>query len=364
MNKRIVSMIYELYSANSEISIGSLAEKFKVSQRTVRNDLSAINDLLRENQLGEVRLKSGGKISCGEDFEKILLLISDEDFYTYKLSKEERIKIAASFLVSSSEYITLSAIADSLFVSRATVIHDLDEIKRFVRGGNLQILSHPNKGLRVEGLESSKRLFLMKLADQKSPGNRQDVAAKAVSLQGGNRIVVQKILNEQEHIHANFFTDAAFHRILLYLGIMINRNLQGEFMEERKKISNNKYHMAQDILKYIVQYCHINTTENEVQFLSELLSNVRYLKNKSVQNNVVQIQMITRQFIGKISDELGINLNDDYDFFESLSNHLTSVFSEKAVSYPENPLIDEIVEGNQDVLEAVNKRKTIIQSCM
>lgn len=42
-------MIYELYSANSEISIGSLAEKFKVSQRTVRNDLSAINDLLREN---------------------------------------------------------------------------------------------------------------------------------------------------------------------------------------------------------------------------------------------------------------------------------------------------------------------------
>lgn len=364
MNKRIVSMIYELYSANSEISIGSLAEKFKVSQRTVRNDLSAINDLLRENQLGEVRLKSGGKISCGEDFEKILLLISDEDFYTYKLSKEERIKIAASFLVSSSEYITLSAIADSLFVSRATVIHDLDEIKRFVREGNLQILSHPNKGLRVEGLESSKRLFLMKLADQKSPGNRQDVAAKAVSLQGGNRIVVQKILNEQEHIHANFFTDAAFHRILLYLGIMINRNLQGEFMEERKKISNNKYHMAQDILKYIVQYCHINTTENEVQFLSELLSNVRYLKNKSVQNNVVQIQMITRQFIGKISDELGINLNDDYDFFESLSNHLTSVFSEKAVSYPENPLIDEIVEGNQDVLEAVNKRKTIIQSCM
>ncbi len=365
MNKRIVSIIYELYHASTEVSIGSLAEKFKISQRTVRNDLHGINDLLRENKLHPLQLKSGGRIICGEDFEKILLLISDEDFYTYKLSKEERVKIAASFLVSSSEYITLSAIADSLFVSRATIIHDLDEIKQFIRKGNLSVLSHPNKGLRVEGLESDKRLFLMKLAGAKGvPGSRQDVVTKNISLQAGNRIIVQKILNEQEHIHVSFFTDAAFHKILLYLGIMINRSMQGEFIEEQKRVSNAKYHMAQDIMKYIVQYCHIQTTEHEVQFLSNLLTGVRYLNNKPVQKNVLQIQMITRQFIGKLSDELSVNLNDDYDFFESLSNHLASVMAEKEVSYPENPVIDEIVEKNQDVLEAVVKRKTIIQSCI
>jgi len=36
-------------------------------------------------------------------------------------------------LVSSSEYITLLAIAENLFVSQATIIHDLDEIKHFVK---------------------------------------------------------------------------------------------------------------------------------------------------------------------------------------------------------------------------------------
>lgn len=51
MNKRIVSIIYELYHTNSENSISSLAEKFKVSQRTIRNDLNVINDFLRENQV-------------------------------------------------------------------------------------------------------------------------------------------------------------------------------------------------------------------------------------------------------------------------------------------------------------------------
>lgn len=364
MNKRMMSIIDELYKANTELSISSLAEKFQVSQRTIRNDLNAINELLLENRLNELNIKSGGRVVCGEDFEKLLLLVSDEDFYAYKLSKEERIKVAASLLVSSSEYITLSAIAENLFVSRATIIHDLDEIKHFVKKENLQILSHPNKGLRVEGMESDKRLFLMKLAGQKGLNNRQDAAGKSISLQAGNKVIVQKIVNEQEHIHANFFTDSSFHKILLYLGIMINRNIQGEYIEERKRISNSKYYMAQDIMKYIVQYCHITTTEHEVQFLSELLANARYLKNKSVQNNVVQMQMITRQFIEKISDELGINLNDDYDFFENLSNHLASIFSAKTVSYPENSVIDEIVSENQDILEAVDKRKTIIQSCM
>lgn len=167
-------------------------------------------------------------------------------------------------------------------------------------------------------MESDKRLFLMKLAGQKGLSDRQDAAGKNISLQAGNKVIVQKIVNEQEHIHANFFTDSSFHKILLYLGIMINRNIQGEYIEERKRISNSKYYMAQDIMKCIVQYCHITATEHEVQFLSELLANARYLKHKSVQNNVVQMQMITRQFVEKISDELGINLNDDYDFFEKI----------------------------------------------
>lgn len=362
MNKRTISIIYELCKPNTSDSIKSLAEQFQVSQRTIRNDLNVIGDVLKQNNLSNLELKSGGIICCGEDFEKILSVVSDGDFYAYKLSKSERVKIAASFIVSSSEYITLSAIADNLFVSRATVINDLDRIKDFIRQGNLKVLSHANKGLRVDGLESDKRMFLMEVAGGKSVGNRQDMVANYISVQAGNKIVVQKILNEQEHIHDSFLTDGSFQKILLYLGILINRSLQGEFIEPRERISNSKYRMAQDILKYIVQYCHINTTEDEVQFLSEMLSNARYLKNKSIQKNVVKVQMVTRRFIENISDELGVQLNDDYDFFESLSNHLASVFSEKLPCYPENTVIDEVLEDNQDVLLAVDKKSQLYRA--
>lgn len=363
MNKRILSIIYELCGPDSKITISSLAEKYSVSQRTIRNDLHAVSGLLRENGLNELQLKSGGIVCREDDFEKLLPFLSDRDFYTYKLSKEERVNVAVSLLVNSAGYITLSAIADSLFVSRATVINDLESIKKYVKDGNLEVLSHPNKGLRVDGLESDKRVFLMKLAKIRYAGKSEDTAAEHISIQAGNRIIVQKILSEQERIHASFFTDDSFEKILLYLGIMISRNMQGEFMETRAKVSNSRYLMAQDILKHIVQYCHINTTEDEVQFLSEMLAASRYLKNRTVQKNVVKIQMITRVFIEKISDELVINLNDDYDFFENLSNHLASILSEK-ISYPENSVIDEILEENRNVLEAVYKKSSVLQSCM
>lgn len=362
MKKRTVMIIQELSAIDKVCTIASLAEKFEVSQRTIRNDLNAVSDVLRENGLEELTLGSGGVIRCKEDFQQIHQYLAEEDFYTYKLSKEERVRIASSLLVNSSGYITLSDIADNLFVSRATVINDLNDIKQYIKEGNLQVLSHANKGLLVEGKESDKRLFLMKLVYTGQARRLEDAATRQISVQAGNRITMQKILNEQEHIHNSFLTDDSFEKILLYLGIMLNRNLQGEFMEVRRKNSTSRYLMAQDILKYVVQYCHVNTTEDEVQFLSEMLAMARYLKSEQIRADVVKIQTITRRMIEQISGELGINLNDDYDFFENLSNHLASILSEKEVAYPDNPVIKEVLEENPDVAEGMEKCRELLYS--
>ena len=92
MNKRIVSMIRKLSNTEQEISLTELAEEFQISQRTVRNDLNVINDLLTEQTLANIRLGKGGRILRQEDFPEILKSLDEKDFYDYKLSKEERKK--------------------------------------------------------------------------------------------------------------------------------------------------------------------------------------------------------------------------------------------------------------------------------
>ena len=252
---------------------------------------------------------------------------------------------------------TLAEIADTLFVSRATVINDLPDIREFLEQGGLQLLSRANKGLSVEGKESAKRKFLLRtVRGEQHP----ESVSRCVSVQAGDRTVIQKIIGEQEHVHQSFLTDVAFQDILLYLGIMINRNLQGEMLEPQLQTDGEKYRMAQDILRYIAQYCNVATTEDDIRFLCVLLDRARYLRKASFEKDAIKIQMITRQFIDAVSDELEINLNNDYDFFENLSNHLESVFSAPLVTYPDNSVLDEVLEDNQEVLEAVKGKLSII----
>lgn len=357
MNQRVTQIASHLVKASGPVRIVNLAEQFKVSQRTIRNDLNEINDLLSQQHLERLTLKSGGLIVLPEGFAEIMPLLSSGDLYAYKLSREERKQAAAALLTAAPGYITLSSIADSLFVSRATLINDLELIKVFVNEDGLEVRSYPNKGMRVLGPESVKRLFLLKLT-----ADRQSVVASRVSVLAGNRVILQKILGEQEQCHGCRMTDDSFRTVLTYLGIMVSRNMQGNYVEDQPDAGGDKYVMAQDVLKYVSQYCSVSTTENEIRMLAGLLERSRYISQQAGMKNAVKIQALTRHFISGISQELDINLNGDYDFFENLSNHLESVFSAPPVDYPGHELIEEVLEDNQDVVEAVHARLPLIQS--
>lgn len=385
MNKRTVAMIGELANNKQQHTLESLAQSFDVSQRTVRNDLKEIGTLLKENGLAPLKLVRGGVVETGEDFPELLRAVSPGDYYSYKLSPEERKMVAAALLISSAGYITLAEIADSVFVSRATIIADLDGIKQFIADGGLKVTSHPNKGLLVEGKESVKRWFLFRLsafgnlglgggdsaevhfsgdggAAGASAGSAERTASPMISVQAGDSITIQKILNEQSRVHGMYLSDSSFLKIQKYLGIMISRNLQGEYIEPQEPVENRRYAYAQDILRNIAQYCGIRTTADEVYYLSNILNDCRYVKKQDFGKDDVQIQIITRQFIHSISEDLDTNLENDYDFFENLSNHLQSMYAADASQFPQNRELEEIVEDHPEVENAVKDNLRILQN--
>lgn len=362
MNQRSTEIVQLLSKEKDEITVSGFAEYFQVSQKTIRNDLKEINTILGQNQREEVVINSGGRINPPENFKESLSLLLEGDFYSYKLSREERKQAASAMIVNSNDYITLATIADHLFVSRATVINDLKDIKAFIKEGNLKVISHANKGLRIEGPESEKRKFLLNLLRPSVSiyENHKNVVAEHVSVQAGDSSVIQKILGEQEQRYKKYLDDSSFQEIVLYLRIMINRNQSGEFLETQPDENSENYMFALDTLKYISQYCDVVTTEDDIKCFSSFLDGVRYMKHNTINKNTVIIQMITRQYIAGISSELGIDLNTDYEFFENLSNHMESIFSAPPIDYQEVNVINEVLEDNQDVLEAVINQMFVI----
>ncbi|MDD4369812.1 MAG: PTS sugar transporter subunit IIA [Anaerostipes sp.] len=362
MNQRSTEIVQLLSKEKDEITISGFAEYFQVSQKTIRNDLKEINSILNENKRDKVIINSGGKINIPENFEEAMPILLEGDFYQYKLSREEREQVASAMIVNSIDYITLATIADHLFVSRATVINDLKAIKAFIRKGNLEVVSHANKGLRIEGAESDKRRFLLNLLQSSVSvyDKHKEVVSKYVSVQAGDSSVIQKIISEQEQRYKKYLKDSTFQEIILYLRIMVNRNQAGEFLEPQEDTNSENYMFALDTLKYISQYCDVVTTEDDIKNFSHFLDSVRYMNHGTFSKNTIIIQMITRQYIAGISSELGINLNTDYDFFENLSNHLESIFSAPAMEYQEVDVINEVLENNQDVLESVINQMFVI----
>ncbi|ONI44247.1 hypothetical protein AN641_05660 [Candidatus Epulonipiscioides gigas] len=349
MNKRLTEIIYTLIKNSNTITLEFLSIKYNVTIRTIRMDINSLNELLLKFKLNTIELKRGGIICVQKDFEEILKYINN-NFYEYKLSKYERALISSVLIVTAQGYITLAHIADKIYVSRSSIIKDLNTIKELLISSNLVLISYPNKGLMVNGNEIDKRWFLFKASAFVEHKIWHNLFPSAQI-----KKMVENILIELEHMHQKFLVDSSYLKIVKYLCIMLQRNLNGYYLESYLDVAQEKYQFAKDAIQHIMQYNNINFNTNEINYLSILLSTCRYTKNHAFNQDSIKIQLITRKFIRALSKTLNMNLDNDYTFFSDLSAHLEFTFVSEYPQYPVIELIDDVVYENSYVLEAVKQ---------
>lgn len=365
MKKRTKDILELLQTTEKSVTISYLAALHHVSERTIRNDLNSINEWLGQNGFRLIRLGSSGRIEYQPETAVSDKLALENDLYTYKLSKEERRQLIAAILVSSSGYTTLASIAEMLFVSRVTIINDLEEVKRFLEREHLKVVSHSSKGIRVEGSEKGKRRLLLLLSrygrEYGQPDFTRNTRSILTGIDGGEEDTIRKIVNEQEHVYKIVLTDDSFRELVSYLEILLKRVRQGAVVEPEKTLYNGYYPMASGILKYLSRSCRMDIPEAETIYLSFLLSRLRYLKKDEFDGNIVKTQLITRQFIEAVSKTLEMDFKQDYIFYENLANHLQSIFESGELPFEENPGLEAIVRENREIWQAAMDSKEIIE---
>lgn len=369
MNKRSREMLLLFAEQQKNWTISKLAKRFKVSERTIRNDISDINDYLKQQKIAQIRFGSSGRLMIENDMKKVKELEDGSDFYTYRLSKEERKILAAAILVQTRDHITLSNIAEMLYVSRATIINDLDGVKSFLETGNLHVISHSNKGLRLEGSEGDRRLFLLRIMSVGANEVQEDSAIRSFmkglgmefDLPGEDRRRLQRIINEQEHAYGRFLTDASFDYLMQYLMLSIQRIRQGSRITEKVDGNKSKYKMARDIMKYISQYWNLEEDPGEADFLCGVLDSMSYTQRKRRDQRIIGLQLVTRKFIENVSRDLNVNLNRDFNFYENLVDHLESIFMKSFNVTQRDDFLKKYVEQNPKVLEVVRSHLDMLR---
>lgn len=371
MNKRsreILSQLITKTEYSQTISIQDLAEMFKVSSRTIRYDIEQINDYLKENHLQPLNLGKQGVINTQADITKARESLSEEGFYSFKLSREERVCFSAVMMICSDDYITLSEIADQLFVSRSTIIQDLEHIKSFFRERHLYVLSHSNKGLLLEGREIDKRNLLIDMIQSENSifkvepifQHLTQCLSKNLKIDLEDISMIEKIINEAEHIYGRFLTDQSFVQLRNYFQLSLYRLRKAHYVEYGDD-KNSNWDMAKGMIDQIQQFIVKEIPDTEIYYVASVLNRMKYIKKTTSNKEIVKMQVITRNFIEKISKDIHRNLQGDYIFYENLINHLESTFSTLGDRFAINSVVDEVLQRYPEVKQATERNVYVFE---
>lgn len=371
MNKRDSDILNDIISRGGDGGISFFAQKYHVSERTIRNDLKVINEILRVNQLPPLAIRSNGAVVYYGEKRPILNLIKGNDFYAYKLSRAERQIAFSLILLLSDSFVTLTGVAEKLFVSRTTLINDFDSVKQLLRSRNLEVESHPNKGIRLLGSERERRhciidIILTKLGlsgtEPEQYGPFYNMILSLIDRNEHDKKMIEQIIKAVEKKNGLRFTDTAFVTLVYCLIVSVGRMRTGNFAEEEGESPEDaNYPLAKDLFAYTADYFHLPLQKSEIRFLSEILTDLSPARRGGAGGNSVEIQVIATKFIRSISNDLHTDLTSDFTFYESLEKHLQATLLNRFASLPQNSVTDLMTRNYPDVMRITKKEAVILE---
>lgn len=366
MNERMVKIVQKLSRSVAPCSLKDLAHEFGVSERTIRNDIKQINNYVGKESLGSIAYGAQGRIILPQDFARVEKILPLESTFAYKMSSDERKELAAATLIGAASSMTLGEIADLFSVSRATILNDFDGVKELVAQAGLAVESKSGHGVWASGPESKRRAFLISFLGQSTPIVDQWLAFPGNSCVKSYAIIVKKVLNEQCHASGIHMPDGPFQHVVNHLCVCVLRNKEGFSLEDlgttfKGCSADEVIEFEKNVVRLVGQYCSVDMGPNEELFFSATVRPYRRVGGNEFDVEDFRIKKLARVFIKNVSQEMGVGLNGDYDFFEYLSNHLETMFATEPSHFPESAALEEAVHDQPVVLKVVEGNLPLIE---
>ncbi|MGG7174824.1 BglG family transcription antiterminator [Clostridium neonatale] len=357
-------------------NIDKLADDFKVSIRTIRNDIDEINDylLINLNKSGiKLKNKNVYLILEKEDISRINISNKKEDYYTYKLSTEERTVLILNELITNEGYVIINDLCEKLLVSRSTINSDIVFVKKWCRYHNVNLISHKGKGLIIEEDEETRRFLLITIIREysdlinlsKVDYDPMDIYSKL--FRHVNLDDIREIIINAEDEFNYILSDIAFDGLLIHIALSIERNIDKKVLninEKIKDITNDKeeYKMAQYIIKHLEKKFKINIPTEEEYYIALHI----YGKSNKIISNTnedwIYVQLITDNLIEKVSKRFLTDFRNDLRLYEDLSKHISgTIFRFKNRLTLNNPLKDSLIVEYKDIYNTVKNNITNIE---
>ncbi|MCY8879927.1 BglG family transcription antiterminator [Bacillus spizizenii] len=373
MNTRQKEILYLLLSEPDDyLVVQDFADRVQCSEKTIRNDLKAIEDYLNEHSHAQLIRKPGLGVFLHIDEQERTWLsqqLHTEHFYSRQRTDEERMLQIAYDLLMNLKPVSAKEIAAQHFVNRSSIKKDLCAVEEWLKRFDLTLVSKQRLGLKVDGNEKNKRKALARISDLIDNTEFTSQFIKSKFLSHEVNFVAKEIKSLQKE-HSLYFTDETFESLLLHTLFMIRRikmkqpiSISPRELAAVKK--KKEYQWTFACLQRLEPVFAIRFPEEEAVYLTLhiLGGKVRYplQKEENLENAV--LPKVVRHLINRVSELKMLDFHKDQDLINGLNIHLNTVL--QRLSYDlsvSNPMLNDIKKMYPylfhliiDVLEDINQ---------
>jgi len=372
LNERSLEVLIALHQSDAYLTTSELAQQFKVSDRTIRNDLKEIESHLKSKGFSDCLVKNrakGIRLESTEAMERYLLeLTAHKDLQNYYYSKRERVLLMALKLLEQSDPITLGWFSDFFGVSRNTLLKELDEVEIQFREHDLRLVRKPKIGLYVEGKELKKRKMLLnligntltsselfeyvneKVSTAKPHSYQYEVLFSELDLEFLNGLI-----RDAEYRLERQFTDIAYGNLLTHIALMIKRlQLKKEIhlppIEVEGLHLTQEYLVAERLTASIEEKFGIEIPDDERRYITFHLLSAHVITGEMEDDALLDV---VQEMLDVLEARYDVDFGPDrLQIAQNLLVHLRpSVYRIRFGLRLINPLFDSIVKNYPDLYE-------------
>lgn len=317
------NMIMTIMNNQKDWIVGKdLAKLLNVSDRTIRNDIAAINEFYADTMI-ESNIRKGYRIQ-GEKVKRF----TEETKKEIPETGEERRSLILKTLVEHNQ-VNIYQLADQMCISEFSLENDMNKIRKLLDNyQGLKVIRQSNM-LQLSGEEREKRHLYEELISYKISGNLWNLNKVAENFMRFDLLKVKELLKdifEEFHYQMN---EVRIPTLLIHVGVILERNFACHFLkedeEQQGKYGREEYEISRHFFEKIGARLSLQVREAEICDFAIYLEHGKrkgYCEEEQLQGLASDL---VQHIIVEIREHFDIDFSEDREFRLGLEVHTVSL---------------------------------------
>ncbi|MFP7299347.1 BglG family transcription antiterminator [Neobacillus niacini] len=356
-----------LYQKGKTLTSHEIESEFAISNRTLRNELKELNVIGEESGFVIQKKRGEGYLLHVVNQEMVQSYIEEIKGTLAPDLPRVRVINIIMLLLQTTEFQTIDMFADSLMISRSTVLSDMVEVEKQVRIFDLKVEAKSRYGVRILGDETNFRRAFSYFLSQKETG----LLKKSTYLNFEKAFPIEEVrtvLSEEVQINHLKLSYFALENILMHIQILSFRVTQHNFIlpnQEKKLdvslIKPSYMKIAKRICNVLSELYHVVLPESEMIYLAAHISGKSSVDEIEEQEKNDLEQKLKHCF-EKLDQTFLTQFTGDQQLLDMLLMHMYPLIRRIYFNLKlTNPLIDDVYSRYSDVFMIALKFSEMIK---